>query len=460
MEQGRPKSEVLADFVHGLTWEAIPAEVRLKAKCHLLDTVGVAFAGAAAPSGKKVVETLYALDGNQTCTVIGSARRLSAPNAALVNGIFAHTYDYDDTHWKSLTHPSGVLVPALFAAAEQYAASGRDIVTAMVAGCEVMTRMGLATHYHQIFERGYQPTTLLGCFGAAAAVARLMRLSAPSIADALGFAASQASGIRQFSVAGEVSLGKRFHSGWPAHSGVIAAHLAAAGLTAPRRVLEGQRGLYRTHLGEPAADEEALVRDLGVKWETLQVTPKVHSGAQIHQPFMDLVQTIAAGHGLQPDGIERLTLHIAPDVQFVCEPLAEKRHPKSHIAALLALPFCSAVMVCKGAVGPHTLTDQTLRAPDIAALADRVYFDNDVPPGMEAAVTIITASGKRLHKAAMCCHGAPEDPLSEGEYRKKYTTVSAVLLAPDRQKYLADLLMDMDDGIFAARHLRELAVTA
>ena len=202
------------------------------------------------------------LGGEGQATVIGLAERLPAANAAFANAMTCHGLDFDDTHSDSGSHVSTVIAPAAFAAAELYGAGGRDVLAAIVAGNEVVCRIGMAEPgaFHA---RGFHPTAICGVFGGAAAVSRLAGFDAETATRALGIAGSMASGI--FAYLADGTPTKPIHPGWAAHGAHIATRLAYHGAAGPRSVFDAQFGIYHAYLGiEPGSSGlVAQLADLG-----------------------------------------------------------------------------------------------------------------------------------------------------------------------------------------------------
>src|SRR5690606_22367408 len=184
-------------------------------------------------------------------SVLGHALALPAPSAALVNGTLAHALDFDDTHLPSVLHPSASVVPAALAVAESVRASGAALCQAIAVGDEITNRLGMASYLPELrnslfFEKGWHATSICGTIGAAAASALLMGLDAGGIADAMGIAASMGAGVIEANRTGGTV--KRVHCGWAAHSGVVAAAMAAEGVTGPPTVFEGRFGFFQAFL--------------------------------------------------------------------------------------------------------------------------------------------------------------------------------------------------------------------
>src|SRR6202166_2116622 len=217
----------LAAYVADLKFEDIPAEVKQRAKVLTLDFLGSAIRARrdaeSTPSLLKMLDAL-ALDGNGQSTVFGDSKAWTPAVAALLNGALGHSLDFDDTHADSSLHASAPVVPAAFAVGELTGASGRDVLTAIVAGYEVCCRLGNALDPSSHYARGFHPTATAGTYGAAAAAAKLFELSEQQIIAAFGVSGSQAAGSLQFLVNG--AWNKRYQVGAAAMNGVIAATLA------------------------------------------------------------------------------------------------------------------------------------------------------------------------------------------------------------------------------------------
>src|SRR5712691_5485632 len=220
----------LAEFTTSLAYERIPADVVRAAKLHVLDTLGCGLAAHALGVATEGRAAMAELGGEPQASVIGLDGALPAPNAAFANAMLCHGLDFDDTHSDSVSHVSVVVCPASLAVAEAIGASGRDLLTAIVAGNEIVTRVGMAASglFHK---RGFHPTAICGIFGAAAAASRLFGSDAPTAASALGIAGSFAGGL--FAYLDDATATKPLHPAWAAHGAVLAARLAGLGAEGP-----------------------------------------------------------------------------------------------------------------------------------------------------------------------------------------------------------------------------------
>src|SRR5690349_24893194 len=238
------ETETLAGYVAELTFEDIPPEVLERAKVLTLDFLGSAIRARrdaeSTPSLLKMLEAL-ALDGKGDSTVFGDNKTWTPAVAALLNGALGHSLDFDDTHADSSLHPSAPVVPAAFAVGEMVGASGRDVLTAIVAGYEVCCRLGNALDPTSHYARGFHPTATAGTYGAAAAAGKLFGLSEKQLVAAFRVSGSQAAGSLRFLVTG--GSNKRYQVGAAAMNGVIAATLARNEFIGATESVEGKHGL-------------------------------------------------------------------------------------------------------------------------------------------------------------------------------------------------------------------------
>ena len=266
-------SKKFGEFVEKLSLDDVPKDVIEGVKLHILDTLGVALATYGMDFAHIILEVSKSLGGPPESTAIGSSERLSAPNAALVNGTMAHGLDYDDMHREAALHLSAFVVPTALAVSEAQGKSGKSAVVGVVTGYEVGARLGLAGSV-KLLLRGWHPTGVLGTFASAAVTGSILGLTAKQISTAMGIAGSQSSGLAQWIEEG--SWTKRMHPGWAAHSGIIAGLLSQKGYDGPRGIYEGKKGLYNSYFGEGNFDLEMLTQGLGSRWETKQICYKLY----------------------------------------------------------------------------------------------------------------------------------------------------------------------------------------
>ncbi|MFE0424798.1 MmgE/PrpD family protein [Streptomyces sp. NPDC058953] len=442
----------LARFAVRCRDAGLPAEVTEDITGRVLDVVGNCLAGRAEGGpATAVADTVRAMGGTPAASVIGAAGRVPAAQAALVNGVLAHTLDFDDTHLPSVLHPSASVVPAALAAAQETRADGAALTAAIAAGIEICNRLGMASYLPDLrnslfFEKGQHATSICGTLGAAAAVALLHGLDEHGVADAMGIAASMGSGILEANRTGGTV--KRIHCGWAAHSGVMAAALARAGVTGPPTVLEGRFGFFQAWL-DGTWDAGALLGGLGERWETLRTVYKPYPTNHFTHPAIDCALALRA-EGLDPADVAWAELGLAaPTLRTVAEPRAEKTRPRTPYHAKFSGPFTVATaLLGGGGLGVHLddFTEETLADPRRLALAARVGCVPDerageiFPTAFAAVLRIRTKGGARLEKRVDSSRGGPGHPLGRAELLTKFRLNATRGTTPERAEQLAEAI--------------------
>jgi 2-methylcitrate dehydratase PrpD len=415
-------SETLAAFAADLSFETLPPEVVAKVKMHLLDVLGVALAASPTDFGRAAYRVAQGFGGPATCTTIGFSERLPAVWAALVNGTLAHGLDFDDTHPDSVVHVSASVVPAALAACEEAGASGRDFLMALALGMEANVRLGLVARggFH---DRGFHPTGICGAYASALVAGKVAGLNRARLADALGLAGSQAAGSLEFLTEG--TWVKRIHAGWAAHSGLVAARLAAAGFSGPRGTLDGRFGLYRSHLGDAEWDVSALSEGLGTRWEMLDISLKPYPCCHLNHALIDCAAALRRQQDIDPQHIEQVECFIHErEAPIVCEPEATKRAPQNDYDAKFSLPYTVACMLLRGHVDVDDFTEAAIRDTAVLALAQRVTYrhdpHSDYPRHFPGWLRMRLCGGRVLEHHEPINRGSTDRPLSTDEVREKF----------------------------------------
>src|SRR5687768_15092934 len=270
----------LAEWGAGLTPGDVPAAMRGKTEAILIDVVGLCLA---ARRTDYVASVLAAAERGDH-VAIGHAARLTAADAALVNGTAAHGEDYDDTFEGGPVHSGAVVVPAVLAAAERHKLAGERVLLGMAAGVETLCRLGLVAP-KAIHKAGFHPTAVLGSLAAAFAVGVATGADAKGLQNGLGIAGSTASGIIEY--LGDGSWTKRMHAGWAAQSGLRAAAMGQAGFVGPRAVLEGEHGFFKGFAPSIQPHYDKLLDRLGERWWAETITFKPYPCGTMVQPYID-----------------------------------------------------------------------------------------------------------------------------------------------------------------------------
>ena len=274
-------TRTLAKFVVDSKFEDIPENVRHEARRSVLNWLGCAI-GACRHEGIDIaLAALRDFSGPQQATVLGRGERLDIMHAALLNGISSHMFDFDDTHLKTVIHPSGPVASALVALAEYKPMSGADFLHAFILGVEVECRIGNAV-YPSHYDVGWHITGTAGVFGAAAAVGKILKLNQQQMTWALGIAATQSSGLREMFG----TMCKPFHPGRAAQNGMTAAFLASKNFTSSERGLEAPRGF--TNVLATARNYDEITGNLGKTWEVSLNTYKPFACGIVIHPIIEI----------------------------------------------------------------------------------------------------------------------------------------------------------------------------
>jgi 2-methylcitrate dehydratase PrpD len=421
-------AERFADFATSLSDEAIPDSVAEAAKLHLLDTLGCAVASYAIGIGTEGQQIMARQGGHPEATVLGVDQRLPAGSAAFANGMLSHGLDYDDTHSDSMTHVTAVVGPASLAAAEARGMGGRDLVAALVAGSEVVTRVGMAVtgRFHA---RGFHATAVCGVFGAAASAARLSGLSAKAATNALGIAGSFAGGL--FAYLEEGTPTKPVNPAWAAHGGLLAADLAAHGGEGPSTIFEGRFGLYHAFIeADPGSvDLDSQLDDLGSRWETPRIAFKPYPACHFVHGSVGSASALLAS--IDPGEIEAIEATVpAPAVPIVLEPADVKVSPRTDYEGKFSLQYCTAAMLVTGRLDLETFGENALRDDTITDLARKVtYVVRDYatwPTAFPGGVRITMRDGRVLEADQPHQLGSPENPMSRQQVVDKFRSNAAL----------------------------------
>jgi 2-methylcitrate dehydratase PrpD len=369
------ETEILARYVAGLAYGQIPREVSERAKSLAIDFIAsIVRAGRDADSTPSLLGAVsdLGLDGPGQATVFGLGRCYNPSVAALLNGALGHSLDFDDTHADSSLHPSAPVVPAAMAAAEMVGASGRDLLTAIVAGYEVCCRLGNALDPTAHYARGFHPTATAGAFGAAAAAGKLLGLDTVGFVSAFGVAASQAAGSLQFLVNG--AWNKRYQVGAAAMNGLLAASLARRGFRGAIESIEGKHGFLAGYSDN--AQPQKAVAGLGAIYETMKIGVKPYPSCRYTHAAIDGLLALRAERGLKAADFRDVTIGLHRNGMVLAgAPLAEKRRPRSVVDGQFSMPFTAAVAILQGRFGWDDY--RLLGDPEVEMIADRVDVVQD-----------------------------------------------------------------------------------
>ncbi|MGQ9369904.1 MmgE/PrpD family protein [Azospirillum sp. ST 5-10] len=422
-------TERLARFAADLAYEALPPAVAEQARRSLLDTVGVALAGAAVGEGfREAVSWALAEGGRPRARLWATGQALGTTQAAFCNTLHARALDYDDITEFPQVHVSVCVVPAALAAAESLGrpVDGRTLLAAVVAGSEVQARLTAAIA--PAFDATRFPVTLatqiFGYFAAAAAAGRVLGLDADGMRNAFGLAMMQATGTEEMVVHATRSAGKCLYAGFSNQGGVQAALMARHGVPALGEPLAGQAGLLAAFYGG-RGDRDALTAGLGERYRCVERCVKGMPGTLVAHAFVEAALSILRDHALSAGDVERVVLRVGGWGRAMCEPAGERRAPPSAAAAMNSIPFLVAKALVNGAVALEDMSAAGRGQPAALAMARRIDHEHDpsldTPHGLEPGVVEIrTGAGGRFRARVDKPRGHPARPLSFEEVAGKF----------------------------------------
>ena len=444
-------TRTLAKFASNVNYEDLPPDVVDRAKYFCLDFAGVTLNGSTTDSAKAVVRALDDVGRSGPSTIVGTNKRALPEYAAMANGTAFHSIEMDDVNNEASLHPGVVAFPTALAMADIAPVSGKDLISAVVAGYDVIIRLGRALQPKEHHGRGFHPTGTCGAFGGAAVAARLLGLQGDDYTHALGIAGSQAAGSMEYLAQGAWT--KRLHPGWSAHSGIWAAPLARAGYSGPTTILEGRDGFLNAYSGDP--DPSLVLKDLGEEYQVTRTSVKPHACCRYNQGPIDCLLEIGKSNDFQAMDIEEVKIGVlSQGMRLVAEPVEAKRNPESVVDMQFSMPFAAAVALSYGSASLNEYAIGIPDRPEVRHIMDRVQcvtdpkLDAQTPKLFPAWAEVRTSNGRTMRSELTYPKGDPENPVTWDEMRTKFNLLSAPVISSQRQEEIIsaiDSLEQMDD---------------
>jgi 2-methylcitrate dehydratase PrpD len=407
----------LAQYVAALRYEDIPTDVIDAAKNTIADGIAACVYGYRFPWSQAIVRYARQSGSGKSAVLGPGAPMLSPPLAALVNGALAHSFELDAGTRKGVgAHPFGTVFTAALPVAQDKGLSGRNLITAFIAGSEAMLRIGRATGRSNE-HRGFHAPGTTGPFGAAIACGLLSSLDTSSLLNAIGIAGSVASGLRQFSVSDTGSMVKRLHFGRAAEGGVLAAGLAAENFDGPHDILEGKAGFLKVFCDHYDVGE--LTRGLdGSTFLVREIAMKrfgTHGSSQV--PLQALLE-IRKNHPFAHDDIE--SIHISAAHEAVEN--HDNPAPTDLMQAQYSVPFCIALACVRDARDPRSLDESALTDPAIRSVIQRIRYEaaGDITDKRTYRMIVTLKDGAVL-KLTLPEKDLPWRPANRDETYEKYS---------------------------------------
>jgi 2-methylcitrate dehydratase PrpD len=412
----------LAEFVASHPSKGWTNAVEREAHRTFANWVGCAIGPAQHETMQAALAAISELSPAPQASLLGRSEKVDIASAALLNGISSHTFDFDDTHLKTIIHPAGPVASAVLALGEHLGSSGRDMMDALVIGIEVSCRVGNAI-YPDHYDRGWHITGSTGMLGSAAACSRLLKLDAAKTQMALGIAASQPIGLReQFG-----TMTKPFHPGGAARAGLMSALMARHGYTSSRRALEAPRGLLQVFSDK--TDWSQITEGLGETWEIALNTYKPFACGIVIHPSIDGCVQLRNQHQLKAEDVRKVTIRVH---SLVLE-LTGKKTPADGLQSKFSVYHSCAVGLIFGRAGEHEYTDDVVNRPDVLALRARVeaVVDDSIDEA-SSDVTIETNDHRTLHVFVEHAIGSVERPMSDEQLKAKFVDQGEPIIGRDK----------------------------
>ena len=433
---------------HDLRYEHLPEEVVDRTRYLLLDYLGVAARGALSDSSLPVQRVVKGMGKiGRGAVVIGTSMRADPAYAALANGAAAHSLELDDVVNEASLHPAVAIMSAALGAGHLAGCSGKDLIEGIVVGYEVMIRLGFTLDPAAHYARGFHPTGTCGTMGSAVTAAKILKLDQRGMANALGIAGSQAAASMEFLADGAFT--KRLHPGWAAHSGIVAALLAAEGFSGPASILEGKHGFLHAYSG--GAFPSRLLEAWGSPYKVMRTSIKPHSCCRYKQGPIDGILEIMRQHRLKASDVQEVKLGILKTgFPIVAEPRELKVNPKSVVDAQFSMPFGAAAAVLYGRASLNEYTPEKLKSRDVRAMMKRVTcvhdpeLDKVFPMRWPASVSIATRTGKVLKTRIDYPKGDPENPLTWEELIDKFNELTDPVFHESVKRRIVDRVRSLE----------------
>lgn len=419
----------LARFVHRSHWNELPPAVQHEAVRSFVNWVGCTYGGTFHPAVESALSTLEGLSTSGICTVIGRDRRLDPLGAALVNGLSASAYAFDDAHLQTVAHPGAPTVAALLAHSEQYRVSGTEFLHALVLSFEVQCRLSCALAVAPAScDLGWYMTGVTGAVGVAAGVGKLIGLSEQQLGWAMGLGAMQAGGLRT----SHGTMSCAFIPGDAGRNGLLAARLAANGFTCHENALTATHGLLPV-FGRPAYPQ-ALTDRLGQHWESMNVSLKPFPSGCLTHAVIDACLGLVHQQSFASTDIERVDLQ----VHRLALELTGRKDPRHSYDAQASIQHWAAAVLHHRRAGLNEASEVCVHDPAVVSLRHRVTaIVADELEADEARVAVTLRDGRRFEVASLPCVGSSKRPISDEQLQAKFLELTSPIIGMEAASELS-----------------------
>ena len=416
---------LFAENFEKINYRDIPADVVEITKKQVLDYFAVALGGASKAGVKELVELAVEWGGAAQSSIIGWGAKVPVPNAAQINATMAHTLDYDDVHEAAIMHPGVIAIPTALTLAEHTGGiSGKEFITAVALGTDFICRLGLATRPGEsIIPYGWHQTSLYGYITSAAIAGRILGLNQEEIVNAIGIAYHQSSGNAQCVKDG--ALTKRLGPGFAVKAGITSALLAKKGITGAKNCLEGVAGFYKVY-HDNKYSQEALIGELGVRFEGKNVTIKPYPCCRGIHPFIDAALKLVEENNIAAENVESIMLWCGPGtLNLLCAPVEIKTRPRNFVDSQFSAPWGVASVIARKRASLSDFTEEAIKSQDLLDVASKISVEVDPSFGVgyelePGRVRVTMRDGKSYSEQVELPLGTPTNPLSFSDCKRKF----------------------------------------
>jgi 2-methylcitrate dehydratase PrpD len=405
-------SQILAEHVAGTAFDALPPDAVRAAKASLIDTLAVSVAARGAPGVQQVIDLAISDGGRGASALWTWSARVPPRAAAFANAFTASALDFDSLHQESVGHADIVIVPTAVAVAEDRGVTGKELLTAIALGDDLLCRLCRSTRGNT----GWFYTTLYGPIASAAVAAKLLGGESRRIAAAMGLASMSASGTQQPAV--ERSTGKRMQGALAASAGVTAGYLGAAGIDGPLEIVEGRFGLHEMH---EKGDVSAIMENLGARYENTRIGYKLYPSCQCNHAAIEGMLTLRRRHDLSASNVRSVEVSVSPYMQrLVGAPFDPTGNPQ--VAAQFSVQYSIAAVLLNGRFHVGEISDDAVLDPRIRELVRRISTIIDAHNTNKYApvrLKVTTTDGRTLEHEVTTFRGAEDLPLTDGDLKEK-----------------------------------------
>jgi 2-methylcitrate dehydratase PrpD len=436
------ESLALARYVERTRFEDLPADVVEMTKRAILDAIGVSLAASGLESAcKPFIDLAIESGARGEATILGTGQRTSAVLAALANGSLAHAMDYEDAHEETRTHPNAAAIAAALPLTERLGASGKELITAVALGCDVVCRLARALVSEGAPPPGFYQPAIVGTFGATTAAAKLLGLNAEQVLDAWSIALCQNSCSAELQNSPDSTI-RAVREGPCARVGLESALLASKGVRGFTTPFEGSSGFFVMYA--QGMQRSSLLTDLGTRFAGRDISFKAWPSCRDTHIYVQAALELLDRQALNPNDIASVTANVTPQTMIVLEPADLKRRPQTAIAAKFSLYYTLAATLIDRRVEFASFDKDALVRPDVLALADKVAYRVETAAARNGDVLEVTMRDGSVYRGAVrALYGSPAAPLSVEALVTKFVDCGGHALKPRNPNQLRRIANDI-----------------